>query len=447
MSKIKNKYIIIFVMTIVIAMSLIHNVYAAGSFTVKTSVSSVSSKGSFKVTVTAKNAAGQFKATVSNGSGGSTFWLDNSSTTFNITAGSEGTVKVTVTAVDVSDTDTEKSITGSKSVSVSIKSSSKNTNTQTDTNKNTNTSTNTQKEETLSKDNTLSSLTVSEGTLSPKFSASITKYSVDVSGDTSSITLSAKAKDAKAKVTGIGKKTLKIGKNSFDIKCTAENGGVKTYTIEVNVDETPVVYTTYHDQKLGVVRNLENIGVPASFEKTSVKLDNQEITAYHSNQMNKTIVYMVDEDNHKNFYLYEDGQLVSLFKPITLLGRNVYQIDVNENDIQKEYMIFKELTIDKNQLMGWTYEDPSLSQYSLIIVMNEQGEKVIYQYEKSEDSLQLYLDPDLFVKEEAPNYKYLFMGVSGLLLVVCLGLIVYIQRYKHKSIASIKAYYERRNRE
>lgn len=446
MSKIKNKYIIIFMMTIVIAMSLIHNVYAAGSFTVKASVSSVSSKGTFKVTVTAKNAAGQFKATVSNGSGGSTFWLDNSSTTFNVTAGSEGTVKVTVTAVDVSDTDTEKSITGSKSVSVSIRSSSKNPNTQTDTNKNTNTNTNTQKEETLSKDNTLSSLTVSEGTLSTKFSASTTKYSVDVSGDTSSITLSAKAKDAKAKVTGIGKKTLKIGKNSFDIKCTAENGSVKTYTIEVNVDETPVVYTTYHDQKLGVVRNLENIGVPASFEKTSVTLDNQEIIAYHSNQMNKTIVYMVDEDNHKNFYLYEDGQLVSLFKPITLLGRNVYQIDVNENDIQKEHMIFQELTIDKNQLKGWTYEEPSLSQYSLIIVMNEQGEKVIYQYEKSEDSLQLYLDPDLFVKEEAPNYEYLFMGVSGFLLVVCLGLIIYIQRYKHKSIASIKAYYERRNR-
>lgn len=443
------------------------SIVSAGSFTVSKSKSTVDPGGTFTVTVRAKSAAGQFQAIVSNGSGGSTFWLDNSSTTLKIKAGSSGTVKVTIKAIDVSDTSTEESVTGSKTVSVTIKQkSTTNNNNQTNNNNttnnnnnntthnnnsnNNNTTTNQLKEEEKSKVNLLSTLSVDQGTLSPKFSENTTNYNVDVAADVNALTISAKAKDAKAKVSGTGKKSLEVGKNSFVIKCTAENGSVKSYTLNVNVDEKPLVYTEYNGKKLGIVRNLKDIAIPQSFEKTTAKIDDQEVTAYHSNLMEKTIIYLSDENNEKNFYLFEDNKVTSIFIPITILGRNVYQIDLKGDEIDIQNLTFGELNIDNNKLMGWIYNDPKYSQYSLIMVMNEQGKIVTYQYEKTEDSLQLYLIQEKQKEEKTTSVdenilRNIFIALSAILGITCVGLVIYIHNFKKKSISAIKEYYERRN--
>ena len=80
---------------------------------------------------------------------------------------------------------------------------------------------------------TLSSLTVSAGTLTPAFNPETTSYTVAVTNSVSSITITATATDAKATVSGAGTKTLAVGANSFSIIVTAENGTTKTYTVVV----------------------------------------------------------------------------------------------------------------------------------------------------------------------------------------------------------------------
>jgi hypothetical protein len=95
----------------------------------------------------------------------------------------------------------------------------------------------------ISTDATLSSLTVSAGTLSPAFSSAIDKYTVSVPYSTSSITLSATKADANASVTGDGVKSLNVGANKFKIAVTAENETVKTYTVTITrAAPIPVVY-------------------------------------------------------------------------------------------------------------------------------------------------------------------------------------------------------------
>ncbi|GHT38853.1 hypothetical protein AGMMS49965_03370 [Bacteroidia bacterium] len=86
---------------------------------------------------------------------------------------------------------------------------------------------------TLSSDATLRSLSVSQGTLTPTFNANITTYSVSVAGSVSSITISAIANQSCCKCVGTGTKSLRVGNNSFDIECTAEDGTMKTYTVMV----------------------------------------------------------------------------------------------------------------------------------------------------------------------------------------------------------------------
>ena len=83
-----------------------------------------------------------------------------------------------------------------------------------------------------SSDNALSELKV-DGTTISGFSGSKTSYTLsNISKE--SINITATTNDSKAKVSGTGSKTLKYGKNTFNIIVTAENGSKKTYTIIIN---------------------------------------------------------------------------------------------------------------------------------------------------------------------------------------------------------------------
>jgi hypothetical protein len=101
---------------------------------------------------------------------------------------------------------------------------------------------------TASDDATLSSLTVSEGSLSPAFNANVITYTVSVANSVTGITISAAANHTGATVSGdTGSKNLNVGTNTFNIEVTAENGTTqKTYTVTVTrqslntgVEDTP----------------------------------------------------------------------------------------------------------------------------------------------------------------------------------------------------------------
>ena len=83
-----------------------------------------------------------------------------------------------------------------------------------------------------SPNNWLSSLTI-EGYKLNFDGAKTSGYSLSVASNVSSITISAKTVNSKATVTGIGSVSIKEGINHIKINVKAENGDVRTYTIEV----------------------------------------------------------------------------------------------------------------------------------------------------------------------------------------------------------------------
>ena len=417
-------------------------VYAAG-FSVSKSASSVAPGGTFTVSVSVSG-EGRFNFSASNGTvSSSSQWIAGSGSV-SVKAGSSGTVTVSVTASDVSANDGETVISGTHSVSVAINAPASGGNTTNSNNSNSgsttnNTDTTTQqteekKEETKKSNvNTLASLTVSAGELSPAFDGNNTNYEVNVDAKMTSITIDAKAIDAKASVSGTGEHALQVGANTLQVVCKAENGSTKTYTITVNVDETPQVYLKLNKQKLGVVRNVKDLGIPESFEATTIKIEENEVTAYHSNNMNKTILYLVNEKGEKNFYLYDEKEgVTSIFIPVTVLGRNVYIIDVKKDDVKVDHTKFNKIQIDNNTFEGWTFTDDK--NYSLIMVMNQKGEKVIYQYEATENTLQLYHQ----VKQEQSNQPkqqknimtYVFAATTVVFALISLVLIRYFFIHK-----------------
>lgn len=84
-----------------------------------------------------------------------------------------------------------------------------------------------------STDNTLKSLTVSNATISPAFSPSVTNYTAEVPFEISKLDLTYQANDPKATVS-VNNPTLTVdGTTNVTIKVTSESGSSKTYTITV----------------------------------------------------------------------------------------------------------------------------------------------------------------------------------------------------------------------
>ena len=75
------------------------------------------------------------------------------------------------------------------------------------------------------------------------FRKAITSYSCSVPNEASEIKIYAEASNSKSKVEGTGLQKLNEGKNSFEIKVTAEDGTTKVYTLNIErlakTEETP----------------------------------------------------------------------------------------------------------------------------------------------------------------------------------------------------------------
>ncbi|KAI7266223.1 hypothetical protein KC345_g8238 [Hortaea werneckii] len=91
----------------------------------------------------------------------------------------------------------------------------------------------------------LSDISVNAGVLQPAFDPEVLQYKVEVGSNTTSVNLSPVVADAKAEIqitgrNGASLKDLVEGDNVFDIKVIAEDGTVRTYTVNIVRAASPV---------------------------------------------------------------------------------------------------------------------------------------------------------------------------------------------------------------
>lgn len=449
--RILKSSIITFSMSLIVALNII--IVGAASFSVSRSASSVSPGGSFTVTISASG-AGQFSVSASNGSvSSSSVWVDGSASV-TCTAGQSGTTTVTVTAVDATGYD-ESPITGSQSTSVSIKSpasssgsssssSSGSSSSSSSNNSSSSTTTTVQEPEVKkSSEKNLSSLSVSEGTLSPKFSAGTTTYKVDLTNEVEKLTISAKAKDSKAKVSGTGEKELKIGENNFTVTVTAEDGSKKTYTISVYVTEKPTQFVKLGDQSLGILNDLSKVDVPKGFEKTTIKIDDKDVTALQNKDLGLTLLYLQTEDEKTGFYIYDvdNNKVLRQYQTLTVNGKTYVIMDAPENLEELQGLEKSTIKIGDLEMNGWKFNEETLSHYTLVYLMNDAGESGLYTYEDTEGTLQKYTP----VEEKDNTLTYVFIGTT-VVFALSTAVVGYMYfNFKKKSISAIKDYYDKKN--
>ena len=235
----KYKYLIIFIITIFLFNT---NVYAASG---KLSVSSSSVHVGDSFTISANlysmaswnvhvSASGPVKGCSINQAQTTDDAMDTNKT-FKATCKATGTgtiyIRLTGDITSASDGKAVK-LSDSKTVTVSKKQSSSiinngNNNNKSHNNKTTNNSTKDNK----SKNNNIKDLTI-DGYKLTKINNN--NYSLTVPYYIENINVKATAQDSKAKVSGTGKHTLKVGQNNIEIVVTAENGSKNKINIKVN---------------------------------------------------------------------------------------------------------------------------------------------------------------------------------------------------------------------
>lgn len=178
-----------------------------------------------------------------------------------------------------------------------------------------------------STNNYLKSLELSDGNIS--FNKNTLNYTFTVKNEVESINIKAVAEDEKAKISGVGTKTLKVGNNAITIKVTAENGKTRNYVINVKrLDKDNVVS---NNNKLS---SLEVENYQFTFDSENLQYN---ITIEDETELN--ISYLTDDPSSSvvvegNANL-KDGSVINIY--VTSSDGNVrtYKINISKNQNER----------------------------------------------------------------------------------------------------------------
>lgn len=198
--------------------------------------------------------------------------------------------------------------------------------------------------------NKLSSLNVNGGTLSPKFNSNTESYSISVPYSISSLTINAKAEDAKAKVTISNNNLVAEETTAVKVIVTAENGSTKTYTINATRGKDPnkVLSTNNYLSNLTVStgtlspsfnKEQENYIVYLPYEIDSIKINTQvEDTRYATVKIEGPDKLSTGNNNYKITVTAEDNS-TKIYTLVVSRGINMTGEGINSNIYLKSIKI------------------------------------------------------------------------------------------------------------
>lgn len=274
-----------------------------------------------------------------------------------------------------------------------------------------------------SDDNSLVSLKLSSGTLSPAFKGNVTKYTATVGYDVTQVVVSAKTSSSKAiieSVTGNGTVALNVGENTIKIVVKAESGAKATYTIVVTrkaqetttpqPSETETTTPTesentevnevlqWNGEQLHVVDNIPAASIPADFESKLLVVNGQQMQGLSFAKGDLKVLYLNNTNGAGSLYVYDEAQ-ENIYPFIKLNSENAYVIVLlpDEQNVPAPegfesctFSIEGKGIVSAYQLVGREKSPAKESEFYLIYCMNNNGEKGWYLYDIVEETFQRY---------------------------------------------------------
>ena len=299
-----------------------------------------------------------------------------------------------------------------------------------------------------SSDNTLKSLQISPGTLSPAFSPDRTTYNATVDADVTELVVSAAANDSAAKISISGRR-MDPGSNTTTITVTAQDGSVKKYIIyttrleagqeatteaeskteAVTEDASQAVNNdgtvTIDGRKYSVVKDYSGITIPDGYQEIDYDYNGQKINAVKGIKTGLILMYLESEDGKGGFYIYDET--AKTFSPYNTVAEPeiTYVVLPITNSLEKPsgYALTR-FTMNGKEVQVLMDAD---RQYCLFYGVSSLGEKGWFRYRVSDGSIQAYsvVKSDTANADvKADNGKTSGNSRFWLMIVLILGLII-----------------------
>lgn len=437
------KYLSLMICTFVISI----NYAKAASYDVTVTSKTVTVGNSVTLTIKGNDLAGRFDLSSSNSSVASlsnnSLFIDNDSKSITITTKSVGTTTITIIPTDVTAYD-NNTITGNKTITITVE--DKPTSNPSTGGNNSGTTNNTTPTKKKSTNNYLSSLTIEGYTLNKEFKKDEIEYSIMVENDINKIKINAQLDDSSAKVTGIGEVEVKEGINKLEIKVTAEDGSIRTYILNVTVKELNPIEVTIDKKKYTIIRKEGELEPPENYEKSSIKIGEEEVLCYINKNTKNIIVGLTDEKGVSKFYSYDEKtKKYTQYNGYKIGGLYLNIISMPKDKIPSGYSKVS-FNYGDSKLEGYqpinnnvTYaadNDVKGSDFYLVYAINEvTGETGTYMYDKLDGTIQRF-NSSLFLtyKEKADNYLlYFLLSLVTLATTIITFVIILMKKKKHKN--------------
>ena len=275
-----------------------------------------------------------------------------------------------------------------------------------------------------SSDNSLSSLTLSAGKLSPAFKYNITNYTAEVENNVTSVVVTAKANNKNATVESVkGGEKLVVGSNKIQIVVKAENGVTATYVVNVTrkaagdddkqkdseKDEQQdgdlsQQYYEINGQKLYPATSIPEEVVPQDFEQGTMKLWEKDYPYLYNDKIGSQIclLYLVDENKENGaLYMVMDSAPYEAYPYVSFSSEFGYIVVVPDADETTLPAGYKAGTLDiegKGSIGAYYYgKDKDVC---LVYAVNNEGNYGWYLYDVNERTYMRYLGNSEADREE-----------------------------------------------
>lgn len=299
-----------------------------------------------------------------------------------------------------------------------------------------------------SADNSLSSLKLSEGTLSPSFQYNVVNYTASVGSDTTSIEVQAKTSNANASIqSGTGTYELKEGDNTIQVVVAAENGNLATYTVKVtrggagtattpdttgsqdetdNSDgtgDTPGDTNVPEDGSDGaaevvtgaegytVADSIPESVIPAEFTQTTASYQDEECPALKFDKGDVTLLYMVNSADEGMLFLY-DTSAGAVYPFIRLSAQEKYLIllPAPADAVLGENYVQATLVIDNRSVpAAYQNSQTTTADFYQVYGINSDGAAGWYQYDSMEGTYQRYQETEAAETDVTSSEEYQFL--------------------------------------
>lgn len=253
----------------------------------------------------------------------------------------------------------------------------------------------------------LKSLKPSSGTLTPKFNANTTSYTVEVPYTTTSLSLSAVAADKGAKVAVGGKNALAVGKNTRTVTVTAPSGAIKKYTVvitraadqggsgETSTTVPPpgdLLEVTVGEETMQVSDAQPDTTLPLGYTWDTVTLNGTVVAAAKNADNGTVLLWLTPAAGGEGaFYLYDNasGQF-TLFRPLTVDSRLYILLPMPAGQEAPTGTVAGTCSVGGQETDAFLYEDTALSDYAIVYVTAPDGRTGLYVYDSTDSSFQRY---------------------------------------------------------